>query len=68
LIYEDRRQTRPPPQFELDWVAAGGRPASADAAAVAGTVIQAPPPSSGASEAQFLPSGPDQSEIRYTRC
>jgi cardiolipin synthase A/B len=44
-------------QFELDWVAAGGKPASADVAAVAGT-----PPRSAASEAQFLPSGPDQPE------
>jgi len=49
-------------QFELDWVAAGGRPASADAAAVAGTVIAGTASQSGASEAQFLPSGPDQSE------
>jgi cardiolipin synthase A/B len=47
-------------QFEFDWVAAGGKPASAglglagraSAVSVAGAV----------SEAQFLPSGPDQSE------
>jgi cardiolipin synthase len=47
-------------QFELDWVAAGGKPASAalglagraSAGSVAGAV----------SEAQFVPSGPDQSE------
>jgi cardiolipin synthase len=44
-------------QFELDWVAAGGKPASADVAAVAGFA-----PHSAASEAQFLPSGPDQTE------
>jgi cardiolipin synthase len=44
-------------QFEMDWVAAGGKPASTEVAAVAGTVSL-----SAASEAQFLPSGPDQSE------
>jgi cardiolipin synthase A/B len=44
-------------QFEADWVAAGGKPASADVAAAAGAA-----PHSGASEAQFLPSGPDQTE------
>jgi cardiolipin synthase len=44
-------------QFEMDWVAAGGKPASTEVAAVAGTASQ-----SAASEAQFLPSGPDQSE------
>jgi cardiolipin synthase len=59
-------------QFELDWVAAGGRPASADATAVAATAVAAAAvaaaavagtaPQSAASEAQFLPSGPDQSE------
>jgi cardiolipin synthase A/B len=49
-------------QFELDWVAAGGRPASADATAVAAAVIAGTAPQSAASEAQFLPSGPDQSE------
>jgi cardiolipin synthase A/B len=54
-------------QFELDWVAAGGRPASADAPAVTGTAVAATvmagaAPPSAASEAQFLPSGPDQSE------
>ena len=45
-------------QFESDWVAAGGKPASAK--------IAARPASDAASgplgEAQFLPSGPDQSE------
>jgi len=43
-------------QFESDWVAAGGKPASAK--------IPSPPVSGAASlgEAQFLPSGPDQSE------
>jgi cardiolipin synthase A/B len=54
-------------QFELDWVAAGGKPASADATAVgatavAATVIAGTASQSAASEAQFLPSGPDQSE------
>ncbi len=45
-------------QFEFDWVAAGGKPASA---AVTATL---PRSASGAnlSEAQFLPSGPDQPE------
>jgi cardiolipin synthase len=44
-------------QFEFDWVAAGAKPASAgiNPAAVGAAV-------SAASEAQFLPSGPDQSE------
>jgi cardiolipin synthase len=63
-------------QFELDWVAAGGKPASADATAVtttavtttavatadAAAVIAGNASQSAASEAQFLPSGPDQSE------
>jgi cardiolipin synthase A/B len=53
-------------QFELDWVAAGGKPASADATAVAATdaatVIAGKASQSAASEAQYLPSGPDQSE------
>ncbi|HMH88673.1 MAG TPA: phospholipase D-like domain-containing protein, partial [Steroidobacteraceae bacterium] len=44
-------------QFELDWVAAGGKPGTPDAAPVAGAA-----PQSAASEAQFLPSGPDQTE------
>lgn len=46
-------------QFEFDWVAAGGKPASAytDAAAVS-RVNAADAPG----EAQFLPSGPDQTE------
>jgi cardiolipin synthase len=45
-------------QFEFDWVAAGGKPASAAVTAAM------PRSASGAnlSEAQFLPSGPDQSE------
>jgi cardiolipin synthase len=64
-------------QFESDWVAAGGKPAAADGTAVAATavaattlaattvaaaVIAGTAPRSAASEAQFLPSGPDQSE------
>jgi cardiolipin synthase A/B len=53
-------------RFELDWVAAGGKPAPADATtaatAVAATVIAGNASQSAASEAQFLPSGPDQSE------
>jgi cardiolipin synthase len=59
-------------QFELDWVAAGGKPASADASTVAGsavaattvaaTVMAGAASQSAASDAQFLPSGPDQSE------
>ncbi|MDP9010387.1 MAG: phospholipase D-like domain-containing protein [Pseudomonadota bacterium] len=45
-------------QFELDWVAAGGKPASDEGAAViAGTSGDL-----NLSEAQFLPSGPDQTE------
>jgi cardiolipin synthase A/B len=42
-------------QFELDWVAAGGKPATAVAAG-------APAADSAGSQAQFLPSGPDQAE------
>jgi cardiolipin synthase len=47
-------------QFEFDWVAAGGKPASAgvDTAAAVAVGIA----SGTVSEAQFLPSGPDQSE------
>ncbi len=44
-------------QFESDWVAAGGKPASA--------ATPSPDPhaaSDAAGEAQFLPSGPDQTE------
>jgi cardiolipin synthase len=52
-------------QFEADWVAAEGKPASAEIAA-AGPVsapVSAPAPvSSPGGEAQFLPSGPDQAE------
>jgi len=47
-------------QFESDWVAAGGKPASTTIAAP--TQVSVPRPSGGSSEAQFLPSGPDQSE------
>jgi len=43
-------------QFEDDWVAAGGQPAAPAARAAA----QAP--ESGLGRAQFLPSGPDQTE------
>jgi cardiolipin synthase len=53
-------------QFELDWVAAGGKPASedvaADVAAVVATVVRSKSPDPNLSEAQFLPSGPDQAE------
>ena len=45
-------------QFESDWVAAGGKPASADVFSTAALIKMGP----NASEAQFLPSGPDQSE------
>ena len=45
-------------QFESDWVAAGGQPASADVFSTAALIKVGP----NASEAQFLPSGPDQSE------
>jgi cardiolipin synthase A/B len=47
-------------QFELDWVAAGGKPASAEASATAAAPSADRNPN--LSEAQFLPSGPDQSE------
>jgi cardiolipin synthase A/B len=40
-------------QFEVDWVAAGGKPAARAAAAA---------PDDAANRAQFLPSGPDQTE------
>lgn len=40
-------------QFETDWIASGGKPA---------TGILAPPDQSDAPRAQFLPSGPDQTE------
>jgi cardiolipin synthase A/B len=46
-------------QFEADWVAAGGKPASAKVAA-AGAAAPQPPDAQG--RAQFLPSGPDQAE------
>ena len=45
-------------QFESDWVAAGGKPASADVFSTAALIKVGP----NASEAQFVPSGPDQSE------
>lgn len=43
-------------QFEFDWVAAGGKPASA------GTATAAVGGGGAIGAAQFLPSGPDQSE------
>jgi cardiolipin synthase len=50
-------------QFESDWVAAGGKPASAGVEAAAAPSADSAPTAGGAvSEAQFLPSGPDQSE------
>jgi cardiolipin synthase A/B len=52
-------------QFELDWVAAGGKPASAQSTPTP-VPIPIPIPDAraqrGSSEAQFLPSGPDQPE------
>jgi cardiolipin synthase len=47
-------------QFEFDWVAAGGKPALAGIEPT--TAVTARPASGTISEAQFLPSGPDQSE------
>jgi cardiolipin synthase len=47
-------------QFESDWVAAGGKPSSTTIAAA--TPVSVSSASGGSSEAQFLPSGPDQSE------
>ena len=47
-------------QFEYDWVAAGGKPASARVESAADVVATAAAGALG--EAQFLPSGPDQSE------
>ncbi|HEY0749020.1 MAG TPA: phospholipase D-like domain-containing protein [Steroidobacteraceae bacterium] len=44
-------------QFESDWVAAGGKPASADISSAAHNEV-----GPNSSDAQFLPSGPDQSE------
>jgi cardiolipin synthase A/B len=56
-------------QFELDWVAAGGKPrapAAANALAAAAVDASAAPdetePASIDGRAQFLPSGPDQTE------
>jgi cardiolipin synthase len=47
-------------QFEFDWVAAGGNPASAGLE-IAGP-LSARSAGGAVSEAQFVPSGPDQSE------
>jgi cardiolipin synthase len=47
-------------QFEADWVAAGGRPAAAQAAAASAGTTATPQCAGG--RAQFLPSGPDQAE------
>jgi cardiolipin synthase A/B len=47
-------------QFEADWVAAGGAPATAAAATVPGAADSLPQSMEG--RAQFLPSGPDQAE------
>jgi len=44
-------------QFELDWVAAGGKPASAQSTPIPEARAQR-----ASGEAQFLPSGPDQPE------
>jgi cardiolipin synthase len=44
-------------QFELDWVAAGGKPASAQSTPIPDARAQR-----ASGEAQFLPSGPDQPE------
>jgi cardiolipin synthase A/B len=57
-------------QFESDWVAAGGKPAAADRARVAADATGAEGAAAaaagavpaGAGLAQYLPSGPDQSE------
>jgi cardiolipin synthase len=53
-------------QFEADWVAAGGRPATGAAGAAAtgavATGAAASAPQSKGGRAQFLPSGPDQAE------
>ncbi|HEY0801447.1 MAG TPA: phospholipase D-like domain-containing protein [Steroidobacteraceae bacterium] len=53
-------------QFESDWVAAEGRPVSAEIAAAgpasAPAVSATAPVSAPGGEAQFLPSGPDQTE------
>ena len=49
-------------QFEADWVAAGGKPAMAPAAARANHPVAAAAADPASSRAQFLPSGPDQTE------
>jgi cardiolipin synthase len=46
-------------QFEFDWVSAGGKPASAVIGAAVSAVAET---AAAGGEAQFLPSGPDQSE------
>jgi cardiolipin synthase len=48
-------------QFEFDWVSAGGKPASAQIE-FAAPVVSAGAAAGALGEAQFLPSGPDQSE------
>jgi cardiolipin synthase len=48
-------------QFESDWIAAGGKPASTGIAMPAPLAAPAPVSAPGG-EAQFLPSGPDQAE------
>jgi cardiolipin synthase len=45
-------------QFEADWIAAGGKPASADSSETAAAGLVTP----ARGRAQFLPSGPDQTE------
>jgi cardiolipin synthase A/B len=50
-------------QFEADWVAAGGKPASADSLETgAADLAASPQPPAPRGRAQFLPSGPDQTE------
>jgi cardiolipin synthase A/B len=48
-------------QFEFDWVSAGGKPASTQIESAASGAAGAAA-ANARSEAQFLPSGPDQSE------
>jgi cardiolipin synthase len=45
-------------QFEADWIAAGGKPSSADSLETAAADLVTP----ARGRAQFLPSGPDQTE------
>ncbi len=49
-------------QFEADWVAAGGKPAAAVAAAAVAAAADTSAPDPVLGRAQFLPSGPDQTE------